>query len=156
MVQVLFQGMLPLLFVLARWLPLTIKMILQIVGIKYLFITLARFIVELDKISESSMKAKQGGSGQTTRSLLSMEMEVDPDKYGDNAFTDSEANVYQLILTCQKIFTAIRSTVKEMCAMVLSLVLVLSFWSDVVCSFDCAQAKRVQAIVPGASTSCGG
>jgi hypothetical protein len=87
----------------------------KIVGIKYLFITLARFIVELDKISESSMKAQQRGrSLQSGRSLLSMEMEVDPDKYGDNAFTDSEANVYQLILTCQKIFTAIRSTVKEM------------------------------------------
>jgi hypothetical protein len=43
-----------------------------------------------------------------------MEMEVDPNKYSDQAFTDSEANVYQLILACQKVFSAIRNTHKEL------------------------------------------
>jgi hypothetical protein len=87
----------------------------KIVGVKYLFNTLARFIYELNKISELSAKAKGKrnttiGSGQ---SLLSIEMEVDPDRFGESALTDSEANVYQLILTCQKVFHVIRQSVKD-------------------------------------------
>jgi hypothetical protein len=76
------------------------------VGIKYLFNILARFILELNKIAERKPEAKLDGS----KSLLSLEMEIDDSRFGEQAFTDSEANVYQLILTCQKIFTAIKSS----------------------------------------------
>jgi hypothetical protein len=39
-----------------------------------------------------------------------MEMEVDPERFGaaEATFMDSEANLYQLILACQKIFSTIR------------------------------------------------
>jgi hypothetical protein len=39
-----------------------------------------------------------------------MEMEVDPDRFGaaETTFMDSEANLYQLILACQKVFSTIR------------------------------------------------
>jgi hypothetical protein len=100
------------------------KFYCKIVGIKYLFETVARFINELEQLSSRKSKAANGDAvgepgDRTSRSmssrnsLLTMEMEVDPNKFGDNAFTDSEANVYQLILACQKVFTTIRTSVKE-------------------------------------------
>jgi hypothetical protein len=81
----------------------------KIIGIKYLFDHLARFVYELNKISEE----KTGRTEDTTggKSLLTLEMEVDPSKFGNDAFTDSEANVYQLILACQKVFTAFRTSI---------------------------------------------
>ena len=81
--------------------------------VRYLFNQLARFIYELNKISE--IKKKEGSAQDTnaSKSLLSLEMEVDPNKFGQDAFTDSEANVYQLILACQKVFTAFRTSITE-------------------------------------------
>jgi hypothetical protein len=81
----------------------------KIVGIKYLFDHLARFIFELNKISDLRNKTEAEASGGN--SLLTLDMEVDPSKFGNDAFTDSEANVYQLILACQKVFTAFNKSV---------------------------------------------
>jgi hypothetical protein len=99
------------------------KFYCKIVGVRYIFNELARFIYELNKISEVRAKAtettdsmaSQSSKPQlsSSKSLLSLEMEVDPNKYGDSAFTDSEANVYQLILACQKVFTAIRTSLSD-------------------------------------------
>jgi hypothetical protein len=91
----------------------------KIVGVEYLFNELARFIYELNKISEvRSAQSEDTANGKkpqltSSKSLLSLEMEVDPNKFGDGGFTDSEANVYQLILACQKVFTAIRTSIKS-------------------------------------------
>eukprot|EP01122_Echinamoeba_exundans_P015110 TRINITY_DN703_c0_g1_i2.p1 TRINITY_DN703_c0_g1~~TRINITY_DN703_c0_g1_i2.p1 ORF type:complete len:1930 (-),score=307.00 TRINITY_DN703_c0_g1_i2:3006-8795(-) len=87
------------------------KFYCKIIGIKYLFDHLARFIYELNKISEEKGQASEDTTGG--KSLLSLEMEVDPNKFGNDAFTDSEANVYQLILACQKVFTAFRTSIDK-------------------------------------------
>jgi neurofibromin 1 len=44
-----------------------------------------------------------------------MEMEVDPDKFGgaESGFVDSEANLYQLILACQKVFSSVRESIAD-------------------------------------------
>jgi len=90
----------------------------KIVGIKYIFFTLARFILELEKLAEHRADSGTGGGAElketTSKSLLTMEMEVDPNKYGDSQFADSDANLYQLILTCQKIFSTIRASLTRM------------------------------------------
>jgi len=86
--------------------------------------------MELERLSERSVAQggadggkSSGSSGSggvdpqrttSTKSLLSMEMEVDPTKQGDASFADSEANLYQLILTCQKIFSNIRDNMGRM------------------------------------------
>jgi hypothetical protein len=87
------------------------KFYCKIIGIKYLFDHLARFIYELNKISEEKGQTAEDTTGG--KSLLSLEMEVDPNKFGNDAFTDSEANVYQLILACQKVFTAFRTSIDK-------------------------------------------
>jgi neurofibromin 1 len=84
----------------------------KVIGIRYLFNNLARFIMELNKLAE---KKSSGESSGGNKSLLSMEMEVDPDKFGSSeaGFSDSEANLYQLILACQKVFSVIRDSTNE-------------------------------------------
>jgi neurofibromin 1 len=83
----------------------------KVVGIRYLFNNLARYILELERLAAR----KPEMSGSNSKSLLSMEMEVDPDKFGssESTFQDSEANLYQLILACQKIFATIRDSIDE-------------------------------------------
>jgi hypothetical protein len=86
----------------------------KVVGVKYLFHTLARFIVELNGLSTMKKGDKEtSGAQDPSRSLLSMEMEVDPTKYGEDAMVDSDANVLQLQFACQKVFTVIKASLKE-------------------------------------------
>jgi neurofibromin 1 len=77
----------------------------KVVGVPYLFNTLARFIVELNTIAGSKSKASQ--------SLLSVDMELDASKLADegNDTADTEANLYQLILACQKVFSSLQKAI---------------------------------------------
>jgi len=90
------------------------KFFSQLVGTKYLFHTLARVVNELNAVAEQAIKerekqAKLQGEEvdrETTASLLTIEMEVDPSRIKD-ANVDTDTNIYQLSLACQKIFAAI-------------------------------------------------
>jgi hypothetical protein len=89
----------------------------QVVGTKYLFLSLARVVNELNAVTEQAIREREKQSRQkgedndteTTASLLTIEMEVDPNRIKD-ANVDTDTNIYQLSLTCQKIFTAIQSS----------------------------------------------
>jgi hypothetical protein len=89
----------------------------QVVGIKYLFLSLARVVNELNAVTEQAIREREKQSRQrgedndteTTASLLTIEMEVDPNRIKD-ANVDTDTNIYQLSLTCQKIFTAIHTS----------------------------------------------
>jgi hypothetical protein len=81
----------------------------QIVGTRFLFFTLARVINELNTVAANAQKEKEKLEklgADTTASLLTIEMEVDPNKL-KGANVDKDQNVYQLALACQKLFTAI-------------------------------------------------
>jgi len=75
------------------------------IGIKYLFGCLARFLAELAALSASDAEKDADGS------LLAMEMEVDPDKV-EGEF-DKDTNTMQLILVCQKILSKIMNSINK-------------------------------------------
>jgi hypothetical protein len=84
----------------------------QLVGTKYLFFTLARVVNELNAVAEQNIKEREKkgeGDSETVASLLTIEMEVDPNRIKDTD-VDTDTNIYQLALTCQKIFAAIHSS----------------------------------------------
>jgi len=70
------------------------------------------FCVELQGLAAKKESGKE--IRDTNRSFLSIELEVDPEQLGNNSFSDSEANVYQLALACQKVFSTVRGSMKEM------------------------------------------
>eukprot|EP00029_Vermamoeba_vermiformis_P008690 TRINITY_DN413_c0_g1_i2.p1 TRINITY_DN413_c0_g1~~TRINITY_DN413_c0_g1_i2.p1 ORF type:complete len:1681 (-),score=270.20 TRINITY_DN413_c0_g1_i2:53-5059(-) len=81
----------------------------KLVGTKYLWFTLARVVNELNTVAAKAMKeADRMDSDDKGASLLQIEMEVDPNKIKD-ASVDTDQNVYQLALACQKIFTVIKN-----------------------------------------------
>lgn len=91
----------------------------KILGVRFLWSKTARLIIELNNIGAERMKEESkppsrdnSGGGS---SLLSMEMEIDPNKTGtSDTDEDTQANVYQLIVTCQKIFGSLLRSLKEM------------------------------------------
>jgi hypothetical protein len=82
----------------------------QLVGTKYLFFTLGRVVNEINTVAARSI-AKDGE--ESGPSLLTINMEVDPDKVGQNENVDTDQNVYQLALACQKIFSVIIRSVDK-------------------------------------------
>lgn len=108
----------------------------KLVGTKYLWFTLARgkcqssdachsvkmskkpmtltdtfktVVNELNTVAAKAMKeAGKMDNDDKGASLLQIEMEVDPNKIKD-ATVDTDQNVYQLALACQKIFTVIKN-----------------------------------------------
>jgi len=82
----------------------------KILGIPYLFHTLARFVLELNTIGDTkNAQSRAAGS----HSLLTLDMELDSNKLADagNDDADTEANLYQLILACQKVFSSLQKAI---------------------------------------------
>jgi len=80
----------------------------KIVGISYLFKTLARFVVELNYSNEKKGRESNTEDG---RGFMTFEMEVDPLQMIDSIDEyDYETNVAELTLAAQKVFGAIRSS----------------------------------------------
>lgn len=81
----------------------------KVVGTRYLFKTLARFIAEINHLAA---EAKAGRGAKSGESLISVDLEIDNTKM-ENAEADQdlikEANIMQLNLTCQKVFNACRT-----------------------------------------------
>jgi neurofibromin 1 len=73
----------------------------KIVGVNYLFQSLARVINELELVvSEKEHDVEKGKA-----SILDINMEVDPTRFQDDV--DKDANLFQLSFTCQKIIQVI-------------------------------------------------
>jgi hypothetical protein len=89
------------------------KFFSKLVGIKYLFHSFARFIHELNRLA---LEEARGTSVDSSTSLIAMSMEVDPNRMreGDDENLSTDANALQLSLACQKIFNMICSSVKNM------------------------------------------
>eukprot|EP01122_Echinamoeba_exundans_P010337 TRINITY_DN3848_c0_g1_i2.p1 TRINITY_DN3848_c0_g1~~TRINITY_DN3848_c0_g1_i2.p1 ORF type:complete len:338 (-),score=98.21 TRINITY_DN3848_c0_g1_i2:86-1099(-) len=89
------------------------KFFSKLVGIKYLFHSFARFIHELNKLA---LEEARGTSVDSSTSLIAMSMEVDPNrmKEGEDESLSTDANALQLSLACQKIFNMICSSIKNM------------------------------------------
>lgn len=87
----------------------TFKFYSRVVGIHYLWKCMARVIYELEVLGNRANSGKKEESSST--SLLRMTMEVDMERYNDTNTAhndiDSEVNVLQLKLTCQKLFSVL-------------------------------------------------
>lgn len=87
----------------------------RIVGIKYLYHCIARVILELEVLGEKQQRAannpkgKNPGDGENEVSLLAVSMELDTEhELADDVDTDT--NLIQLQLICQKIMTVLVKT----------------------------------------------
>lgn len=89
------------------------KFFSKLVGIKYLFHSFARFIHELNRLA---LEEVRGTSVDANTSLIAMSMEVDPNKMreGEDESLATDANALQLSLACQKVFNMICSSIKNM------------------------------------------
>lgn len=89
----------------------TFKFYSRVVGIHYLWKCMARVIYELEVLGNRANRDQKKEDNSST-SLLRMTMEVDMERYNDNNGSphndiDSEVNVLQLKLTCQKLFSVL-------------------------------------------------
>lgn len=89
----------------------TFKFYSRVVGIHYLWKCMARVIYELEVLGNRANRDQKKEDSSST-SLLRMTMEVDMERYNDNNGSphndiDSEVNVLQLKLTCQKLFSVL-------------------------------------------------
>lgn len=90
----------------------TFKFYSRIVGINYLWKCMARVIYELEVLGNRANR-DQKKNAESSTSLLRMTMEVDMERFADGGSAnarsdlDSEVNVLQLKLTCQKLFSVL-------------------------------------------------
>lgn len=88
------------------------KSFCKMVATKWLWKQLARPVAELDALAAASAKDTSGGT-----SLLAINVEVDAEKMADDNIVSSdidvETNSMQLALTCQKLFSAVRTSAKS-------------------------------------------
>jgi hypothetical protein len=85
----------------------------KVVGIRYLWKTLARFIAEINHLAAEATAGRGAKSGE---SLIAVDIEIDNDKMvsQDDQELIKEANILQLNLTCQKVFNACRTNLNVM------------------------------------------
>ena len=84
----------------------------RVVGIHYLWKCMARVIYELEVLGNRANRDQKKNEASSSTSLLRMTMEVDMERYNDttgaqHSDIDSEVNVLQLKLTCQKLFSVL-------------------------------------------------
>jgi GTPase-activator protein for Ras-like GTPase len=81
----------------------------QMIGMEYLYDTLARFVNELNNATAED-DTTAGGRESSAASLMSMSTEIDPTRMGED--DDESINKLQLSLVCQKAFHQIRQSVE--------------------------------------------
>jgi hypothetical protein len=80
----------------------------QMVGMEYLYDTLARFINELMVATSEDEEGEAGNRMSSAASLMSVSTEIDPTRMGEDE--DQSINKLQLSLVCQKAFHVIRQS----------------------------------------------
>jgi hypothetical protein len=88
----------------------------KIIGLKYLFGVLAPFVVQMNMLSMDRRKKGTVDDDKTATttnlSLMSIDIEVDPDQMArDLDDGETEANLLQLLLICQRMFNALRHSI---------------------------------------------